>query len=96
MMVTYDSFFSLYMLVAVINYKAVLSMYVVMGTLSTLSKKVITIMCSDIHRLVILPQLYYTPLLVLSSLLEKEPPVLGIRPPSQCEGGGQHHHQQDG
>ena len=60
------------------------------------SKKVITIMCSDIHRLVILPQLYSTPLRVLSSLLEKEPPVLGIRPPSQCDGGGQHHHQQDG
>ena len=47
-------------------------------------------------QLVILPQLYYTPLLVLSSLLEKEPTVLDSSIPSQWEEGGQHHHQQEG
>ena len=67
------------MLVTVINYSAVLYMKVAMETLFTIFKKAITIMCSDIHRLVILPQRYYTPLLVLSSLLEKEPPVLSLK-----------------
>jgi hypothetical protein len=98
MMMTYDSAVSLYMLVTVINFRAVQYMNVAMETLFTLykSKQAITIMCSDIHRLKTLPLLYYTPLLVLSSLLGNEPALLGNSTPSQQEGGGLHHHQEAG
>ena len=79
MMVTYDSFFFIFMLVTTIHYMAVLSMKMAIESLFILYKKAIIIICSDLHRLVILPQLH----LLLNSLLKKEPPVLGIITPSQ-------------